>query len=135
MAGKEGKRLSAKGVETELVPLTSTGDRSLGSTLASVGQFIHSIDNMLLSGEIDILVHSSKDVPVEVDERITNLPTSNGAATDLVLMRKTAGVPTLQDVLDTTSPTPLAAVLSRFDRGATLDGFRTTPILSSQSAT
>ena len=44
--------LEASGVATELVPLTSTGDRSLGGQLSSsVGQFIHSIDNRLLSGK------------------------------------------------------------------------------------
>ena len=120
-AKKVSAALEAKGVATELVPLTSTGDRSLGGQLsASVGQFIHSIDNMLLTGEIDIAVHSSKDVPVEVDERITNLAyLERGCTTDLVLMRNTSGVPTLQDVLDTTSSTPLATVLGRFDRGAT----------------
>ena len=102
--------LEASGVATELVPLTSTGDRSLGGQLSSsVGQFIHSIDNRLLSGEIDIAVHSSKDVPVEVDDRITNLAyLERGRTTDLVLMRKTPEVPVLEEVLATETSTPLA---------------------------
>ena len=113
--------LEANGVATELVPLTSTGDRSLGGELSSsVGQFIHSIDNRLLSGEIDIAVHSSKDVPVDVDERITNLAyLERGCTTDLVLMRKTSEVPVLEEVLSSASSTPLATVLERFGRGAT----------------
>ena len=98
--------LEANGVATELVPLTSTGDRSLGGELSSsVGQFIHSIDNRLLSGEIDIAVHSSKDVPVDVDERITNLAyLERGCTTDLVLMRKTSEVPVLEEVLSPLRP-------------------------------
>ncbi|MGB0516377.1 MAG: hydroxymethylbilane synthase [Poseidonia sp.] len=113
--------LEASGVATELVPLTSTGDRSLGGQLSSsVGQFIHSIDNRLLSGEIDIAVHSSKDVPVDVDDRITNLAyLERGCTTDFVLMRKTPDVPVLEEVLTTATSTPLATVLERFDRGAT----------------
>ena len=66
--------LTSAGLAAEIVPLTSQGDRSLGGQLsASVGQFIHSIDDRLLSGEIDIAVHSSKDVPVDVDRRIRSL--------------------------------------------------------------
>ena len=124
-AKKVSAALEAKGVATELVPLTSTGDRSLGGQLsASVGQFIHSIDNMLLTGEIDIAVHSSKDVPVEVDERITNLAyLERGCTTDLVLMRKTPDVPVLEEVLATATSTPLATVLERFDRGRPLVPF------------
>ena len=95
--------LEASGVATELVPLTSTGDRSLGGQLSSsVGQFIHSIDNRLLSGEIDIAVHSGKDVPVDVDDRITNLAyLKRGSTTDLILMRKTPDVPVLEEVFAT----------------------------------
>ena len=113
--------LVEQGFEAELVPLTSTGDRSLGGQLsASVGQFIHSIDNRLLAGEVDLAVHSAKDVPVEVDSRIKNLAyLERGATTDLVLMRKRPDVPSLGEVLATTASTPLSTVLSKFDHGAT----------------
>ena len=57
-----------------LVEQTPAGDRSLGGNLStSVGQFIHSIDKNLLTGEIDISVHSSKDVPVEGQTEISVL--------------------------------------------------------------
>lgn len=113
--------LVEQGFEAELVPLTSTGDRSLGGQLsASVGQFIHSIDNRLLAGEVDLAVHSAKDVPVEVDSRIKNLAyLERGATTDLVLMRKRPDVPSLGEVLATTASSPLSIVLSKFDHGAT----------------
>ena len=113
--------LVEQGFEAELVPLTSTGDRSLGGQLsASVGQFIHSIDNRLLAGEVDLAVHSAKDVPVEVDSRIKNLAyLERGSTTDLVLMRKRPDVPSLGEVLATTASTPLSIVLSKFDHGAT----------------
>ena len=90
------------GIEAELVPLSSTGDRSLGGQLsASVGQFVHAIDDHLLAGEVDIAVHSSKDVPVDVDERIEHLAyLERGCTTDLIIVRKTGDAPSLDDVLE-----------------------------------
>jgi len=113
--------LSQHGIDAELVPLTSSGDRSLGGQLsASVGQFIHAIDDRLLTGEVDIAVHSGKDVPVDIDERIQNLAyLERGGTADLVIMRTTPGVPSLEAVLDDPSTTPLSSVLQRFPDGAT----------------
>ena len=113
--------LTSAGLVAEIVPLTSQGDRSLGGQLsASVGQFIHSIDDRLLSGEIDIAVHSSKDVPVDVDRRIRSLAyLERGVTDDLVLMRKTDGVPSLEETLAGTSSQSLASILDRFEHGAT----------------
>ena len=113
--------LAEQGIDAELVPLSSTGDRSLGGQLsASVGQFIHAIDDRLLTGEVDIAVHSGKDVPVDVDERIQNLAyLERGGTADLVIMRTTPGVPSLETVLGDPSATPLATVLQCFPDGAT----------------
>lgn len=113
--------LARHGIEAVLVPLTSTGDRSLGGQLsASVGQFIHAIDDRLLSGEVDIAVHSSKDVPVDVDERVSNLAyLERGCTSDLVITRASKGVSSLESVLNDTDSTPLATILEVFPDGAT----------------
>ena len=113
--------LAQHGMKAELVPLSSTGDRSLGGQLsASVGQFIHAIDDRLLAGEVDIAVHSSKDVPVDVDERIEHLAyLERGSTNDLVVVRKADGMPSFDDVLNDRSSTPLAQVLEHFPAGAT----------------
>lgn len=113
--------LARHGVEAVLVPLTSSGDRSLGGQLsASVGQFIHAIDDRLLAGEVDIAVHSSKDVPVDVDERVSNLAyLERGCTTDLVITRAAEGRPSLESVLSDTASSPLASILDAFPDGAT----------------
>ncbi|MEC7444032.1 MAG: hydroxymethylbilane synthase, partial [Candidatus Thermoplasmatota archaeon] len=113
--------LAQHGIKAELVPLSSTGDRSLGGQLsASVGQFIHAIDDRLLAGEVDIAVHSSKDVPVDVDERIEHLAyLERGSTNDLVVVRKSDGLPSFDDVLNNRSSTPLGQVLEHFPAGAT----------------
>ena len=61
------------GIETEIVPITTTGDRILDRTLDKIGGkglFVRELDAALLDGRVDITVHSCKDVPMEVDERI-----------------------------------------------------------------
>ena len=81
------KLLNANGVKTELVGISTSGDRSLGGDLSSeVGQFIHALDKQLIDGGIDLAVHSSKDVPVAIDESINCLAyLERGAKNDILL--------------------------------------------------
>ncbi|MCD8146539.1 MAG: hydroxymethylbilane synthase [Clostridiales bacterium] len=56
--------------ELELVTMTTTGDRILDRTLDQVGGkglFVKELDRALLDREIDIAVHSLKDMPMEQD--------------------------------------------------------------------
>ena len=129
------KKLEKYGISSDLVTLSSTGDRSLGGQLSgSVGQFIHAIDDSLLSGEVDIAVHSSKDVPVEVDRRIENLAyLERGCTSDLVIVRKSESIDSLDKVLNGSSYTPLATILDHFPHGAmfgTVSGRRQSFLLS-----
>lgn len=60
-------------VEVELITMKTTGDKILNTTLDKVGGkglFVKELDRALLAGEIDIAVHSLKDVPMEIDDRI-----------------------------------------------------------------
>jgi len=60
----------ALGVETEIVPLKTTGDRLQGISLAKVGGkglFVKEIEEALLDGRADIAVHSAKDLPAVLD--------------------------------------------------------------------
>jgi hydroxymethylbilane synthase len=66
-------RLEQLGIGTELVPLVSGGDTDMRPIDGSrqVGVFTKRIQQALLEGEADIAVHSLKDLPTEVDERLT----------------------------------------------------------------
>ena len=58
--------LAKAGIKTEIVKISSLGDRSLGGDLSTaLGQFVDAVDQALISGEVDLAVHSMKDVPVE----------------------------------------------------------------------
>jgi len=68
------EKLEALGCKVELVPITTTGDKILDAPLAKIGGkglFVKEIENALLSGEIDLAVHSLKDVPMIIPEGLT----------------------------------------------------------------
>ena len=57
-------------IETEIIPITTKGDRILDKPLAVIGGkgiFISEIERALLDKKIDIAVHSAKDLPVDID--------------------------------------------------------------------
>lgn len=59
--------------KTELITMKTTGDKILDRTLDKVGGkglFVKELDRALLENEVDITVHSLKDVPMTIDERI-----------------------------------------------------------------
>lgn len=57
------------GVEVEIVIIKTKGDKILDVALSKIGDkglFTKEIENQLLEGEIDIAVHSMKDLPSEI---------------------------------------------------------------------
>jgi len=59
------------GIEVELVKIKTMGDKILDVPLAQVGGkglFVKEIEEAMLRGEIDLAVHSMKDVPTEFPE-------------------------------------------------------------------
>lgn len=59
------------GVRTELVTMKTTGDRILDKTLDQIGGkglFVKELDEALRAGEVDITVHSLKDLPGVIPE-------------------------------------------------------------------
>ncbi|MBM9537833.1 hydroxymethylbilane synthase [Desulfobulbus alkaliphilus] len=58
-------------IRVELTRITTKGDRILDVPLAKVGGkglFVKEIEDALLAGEVDLAVHSMKDVPTELPE-------------------------------------------------------------------
>lgn len=66
--------LSKNGVETEIKIIKTCGDTFTDRPLHEVkgfGVFVREIDDAMLAGEIDIAVHSMKDVPTERPDELT----------------------------------------------------------------
>lgn len=55
------------GIRTEVVPVTTSGDRWMGdlAVLGGKGAFTKEVDAALLAGEADLAVHCVKDVPAD----------------------------------------------------------------------
>lgn len=65
------ERIEAKGLKVEIVPIKTLGDKILDvplSRFGGKGLFVKEIEEALLRGDIDLAVHSMKDVPAELPE-------------------------------------------------------------------
>ena len=71
------KQLNDLGVETAIEVIKTTGDKITDVALAKIGAesglkgvFTKEIEEALLDGRIDVAVHSLKDLPTEIDDRL-----------------------------------------------------------------
>lgn len=65
--------LEVHDVKTELVPMSTSGDRGAqptGSSAGMKGLWVSEIVGALLDGQVDLAVHSAKDLPAEDDPRV-----------------------------------------------------------------
>ena len=72
-ANEVAGKLQATGVETELVPITTSGDSGADPTSDPAGVkglFVTEIVRALLEGGVDLAVHSAKDLPAVDDEGV-----------------------------------------------------------------
>ena len=72
-AGNAATRLARLGHETEIVAISTAGDRSSAPSFAAIGPqgvFVREIEQALLDGAIDIAVHSHKDLPTDSPDEL-----------------------------------------------------------------
>jgi hydroxymethylbilane synthase len=84
--------LKKKGVDSELVLIQSEGDIDLVTPLYAIGVqgvFTRTLDAALLSGRIDMAVHSMKDVPTQLAQGIGQAAVLERAAYHDVFVPKT----------------------------------------------
>lgn len=89
------RALQSRGVATEIVPIRTSGDRNQLEATADlgVGVFVKELEAALLSGRIDIAVHSAKDLPTAETEGVSIaavLP--RGDARDAIISRAGLGL-------------------------------------------
>jgi hydroxymethylbilane synthase len=73
-AAEVADALAARGVETELVPMETSGDRGADPSTDPAGLkglFVAEIVRALLDGEVDLAVHSAKDLPADDADDLT----------------------------------------------------------------
>lgn len=90
-ARKVQDELRAHGYPSELVPVKSTGDLILDKPLYELGItgiFTKTLDVALLAGQIDLAVHSLKDVPTALPKGIVQAAVLPRGTVEDVLVRK-----------------------------------------------
>ena len=61
------------GLETEIISFETKGDKILDRSLSKIGSkgvFTEELENALLSGEVDIAVHSAKDLQSDLGSKL-----------------------------------------------------------------
>lgn len=85
------ERLRGVGLEVETVPVSTLGDRARSdeSMMLERGVFVKDLEAALLRGEVDLAVHSAKDLPTQVVEGtvLAAFP-PRGDARDALVSRK-----------------------------------------------
>ena len=111
--------LNRAGVETELVPMETKGDKIQNVSIAKIGSkgvFTEELESKLLSGEVDIAVHSAKDLQSDLGPKFQIIAfTERELANDVLVSHK----PELELVDDPdltigTSSTRRIAMLKRY---------------------
>ena len=64
------RALDTHGVQHEIVTIETAGDKRAVDTAWGEGAFVTAIQAALVAGEIDVAIHSAKDVPTEADPRL-----------------------------------------------------------------
>lgn len=83
--------LEKTGHKTELVPVKSTGDLNLDQPLYEMGItgiFTKTLDIAMIKGEVDIAVHSMKDVPTALPKGIVEAAVMKRASNKDILIHK-----------------------------------------------
>jgi hydroxymethylbilane synthase len=86
--------LQGQGVASELVYIKSEGDTDLSTPLYEIGVqgiFTKALDIALLNGEIDIAVHSMKDVPTQLAKGVAQVAVLPRASYKDILVPKVDG--------------------------------------------
>lgn len=97
-------------IQVDLVTMKTTGDKILDKTLDKIGGkglFVKELDEALYSGEVDITVHSYKDMPMEENSQLPVIALSKREdARDVMILPKTHQTKALQEILNTDMKKP-----------------------------
>lgn len=106
-AREVARNLQNRNYKTEITPIVSTGDKNLTQPLYSLGItgiFTKDLDIALLNNEVDIAVHSLKDIPTELPENVKIIAVlKRDFPQDILVRRKGAENLELKDLKVATS--------------------------------
>jgi hydroxymethylbilane synthase len=91
-------KLNKLGIHSEIIPIKTTGDKIQNRTLYDIGGkalFLKEIEEALLAKEVDIAVHSMKDVPAELPKGLAIVAVLEREDPRDVLISKHSNIATL----------------------------------------
>jgi hydroxymethylbilane synthase len=111
--------LQKGGVETEIVIIETKGDQILDRSLSKIGSkgvFTQELEDQLISGDIDIAVHSAKDLQSQLDDAFELIAfTEREKANDVLVSHDTSlSLKSGESFVVGTSSTRRVAVLKHF---------------------
>ena len=118
--------IGAAGCETELVTMKTTGDKILDRTLDQIGGkglFVKELDAALLEGRVDVTVHSSKDLPMELTKGLPLVAISRREDPRDVLV-----LPEGKTELDPTLPIGCTSLRRKMQLAALFPGMEVAPV-------
>jgi len=116
--------LEKLGHKTELLPVKSTGDLNLDQPLYEMGItgiFTKTLDVAMLKGEIDIAVHSMKDVPTALPKGIVEAAVLKRANSKDILIHKGLDFLNAEGIIATGSLRRKAQWLNKYPTHACVD--------------
>lgn len=118
------QQLKDLGYQSELVPVKSTGDLILDKPLYELGitgVFTKTLDVAMIKGEVDIAVHSMKDVPTALPEGIIEAAILPRAKTQDILVHKNFSTSQQQATIATGSLRRQAQWLHKYPQHTIVD--------------
>jgi hydroxymethylbilane synthase len=120
--------LRKNGLETELLPMETTGDRKLEVSLSKIGEkglFTMELEAMLLKGNAHLAVHSAKDMPSQLPSGLDIVAFTKRENPSDVLVSYRPDVSLADEGIRIgTSSTRRTAMLKRYAPGAVAVGVR-----------
>ncbi|WP_026809394.1 hydroxymethylbilane synthase [Arenibacter latericius] len=116
--------LEALGYKTEIVSVKSTGDLLLNKPLYElgiVGVFTKTLDIAMINGQVDIAVHSMKDVPTRLPKGIVQSAVMPRASTQDILVHKGLDFLNGEGIIATGSLRRQAQWLNRYPKHGVTD--------------
>ena len=111
------ERLIEIGITSELVPIKSEGDLNLVQPIYAMGVtgvFTKKLDSALLNKQIDVAIHSMKDVPTQLPEGIVQAAVlERGLTNDVIVWKNNASQKKAQRTIATGSLRRKAQWISR----------------------
>lgn len=83
---KEALEKASPGLTIEIVTMKTTGDKILHKSLEKIGGkglFVKELDRALLNGDIDLSVHSLKDMPMEIPKELPVIAYTKGRTREM----------------------------------------------------